>query len=261
MVELTNYTYFTNLINDSEIYRGGSSGLVLIEQIVKYSERLKLEIKKNLLMLPNEKVSMYKDFVFDGISGLRYYNVSEERANSLISGYEDSLNDIECSHFKDDTLGSLLLYSYHEFNREDRDKAYILQHELTGYFTGKHISEILQLVKPKEEINEPEFDKRVFKSVEAFIWFRSTLIDEGYLNDKGNEVQKRGFQAFAKAILDNTDCRSLIFTHNVGLADYIDFLRKNYNVEISSNKAMSSGFKHESRVKYLVEIYKANKPQ
>lgn len=259
MIETKELDSFLSVLEDCDFLDKGFSGLCLIQQVVKYSDRLKLEIKKNWLMLSDDKILLYNEYVHDCIGKFDFQWVDEASAQLVLDDYSTSLYDVERSFITNNILEDLLLSFYKERRGVTRSVAYRLQRTLLDYFLGKHIQEISNIVSPEKLQRKIQFDSRIFKSVESFTWFDRTLKESGYI-DESNNI-KRGFQAFVSAIFDNEDCKQYIFTPSVLLYEYIHFLRNFYGVKIASDKELSSGQKHEIIVGEIVKVYKKSQPQ
>lgn len=241
--------FFLSVIKDTHIFGNSSSGLVLIEQLLKYSTSLILEIEENYLILPTEKGSLYLDFVRKKILNADFdEKLDIKSVDVILRRYDATFKDIESFNIHQSKIEPFLAENYNKVSRYYRDEAYDCQRKLVDYYTTLSVNKVLACCDSinKNSVENYTYNTSVFLSFPAYSWFQQTLLGSGRLDS--SNTAKRGFQGIANAIFCNKNCKEHIFKHSVFLKEYIEFLNSTYKVNIKGNKQLSSGSIHESYV-------------
>ncbi|SHI61101.1 hypothetical protein SAMN04488096_10324 [Mesonia phycicola] len=99
----------------------------------------------------------------------------------------------------------------------------------------------------------PKFNEKIFKSLEAENWFLNSLKELSAIDGNGKSI--RGFQAKVSAIFSVQEVKDKIFVYSLTLRDYINYLNQRFDAKIASDKKLSSGMIHESKVDKLIEKF------
>lgn len=106
----------------------------------------------------------------------------------------------------------------------------------------------------KLKIKSFDFEKNIFKSIDAQNWFFASL------EEMIATPSKRGFGAVISALYRNLDCKNNIFVDTITQVDYVKYLNSKYEKTMRTDN-LSQHYKYEPKVKILIKEYLSNKPE
>lgn len=106
----------------------------------------------------------------------------------------------------------------------------------------------------KSKIKSFDFEKNIFKSIDAQNWFFASL------EEMIATPSKRGFGAVISALYRNLDCKNNIFVDTITQVDYVKYLNSKYEKTMRTDN-LSQHYKYEPKVKILIKEYLSNKPE
>ena len=104
------------------------------------------------------------------------------------------------------------------------------------------------------KVKSSNFEKNVFKSIDAQNWFFESL-EEMIANPS-----KRGFGAVISALYRNLDCKDFIFVDTISQVDYIEYLNSKFKKTMRTDN-LSKPDRYEAKVKKLIKEYLSNKSE
>lgn len=217
-----------------------------------------MEIKENLLIMPEKRITDYLELILEKVNLLEYQqDLDQEAAYKVAERFGVTLEEIEDYTYNSNDLENIINEKYESFPRRLRDEVYYIQFTLVNYFRTKHITRVLEFCHSKlnHEVGSNKFNETIFTTLKAQEWLENAFNELNIIDDNTKTAQ-RGFQSVAHAFFQNEMCKELIFSYNIKLKDYIDYLRNTFKAEIKSDKALSDGTIHLNKVDDLISTYR-----
>lgn len=200
--------------------------LKLKDNLIQYSNsHIRTEVEKNLLIIETNRRYEYLNSIINRLDHI----LKTEKEN--LSIFNDSTSSsyvyyLKCLNLKEESISQVLDY-------------------------------IKNLLGPQETTVVFEYPTHIFTNQEAFDWFLHAM-DELNMYKANSQTLARGNQAKFSSIFNNVNCRNYIFTYNIKLKEYIQFLNSDFNVNIKNDNKLSSGIMHDEKVKKLILLHISN---
>jgi hypothetical protein len=227
--------------------------------IKRFTESLILEIKENILFLPQEKMNIYLDYVKDKIENSQNYSTNEISLDKWITAYK--LESLNFPYLENKDVNQLITKSinYYLWDEEDRSLMEDIQLDFFNYAVKLESDKVINYINnlnPRITDNNTStpdtitFDS-IFKSLDAFHKFNE-LVE--YLNIDTVNVSLRGNQAKFSGIWSCPQSNKELFKELTELNKYIAFVNKTYKSNYKS-RTFSDGSKYYVSIKnWLKEV-------
>jgi hypothetical protein len=221
--------------------------------IKRFTDSLILEIKENILLLPQEKINIYLEYIQDKIESSPNYCTNEISLDKWITEYK--LENLNFPYLENKDVNGLITKSitYHLWDEKDRSLMENIQLDFFYYAVKLESDKVINYIK---NLNPSNADKKtntkenlgfdsIFKSIEAFHKFNE-LVE--YLNIDTSNISLRGNQAKFSSIWSCTQSNKELFKELTELNKYIAFLNKTYKANYKS-RTFSDGTKYFVSIK------------
>ncbi|WP_276974599.1 hypothetical protein [Flavobacterium filum] len=227
--------------------------------IKRFTESLILEIKENILLLPQEKMNIYLEYVKDKIENSQNYSTNEISLDKWITAYK--LESLNFPYLENKDVNQLITKSinYYLWDEEDRSLMEDIQLDFFNYAVKLESDKVINYINklnPRITDNNTStpdtitFDS-IFKSIDAFHKFNK-LVE--YLNIDTVNVSLRGNQAKFSGIWSCPQSNKELFKELTELNKYIAFVNKTYKSNYKS-RTFSDGSNYYVSIKnWLKEI-------
>lgn len=263
--------FINEVNNDRQIYDTSFSQLYEFGIIV-YTENLKSEILKNLLVLDKK---IYIEYVEGKLNILPCMSIIGNSIDKWISKFK--ILNSNFPYFDLNELTSILKTCVNRFdvglddNDEiiDREELISLQIDFYLYASMLETKKILKFIDSlkvnftnveenlqdnidynKESLEDDVNYHRIFKSIEASKLFKSLT---EYLEISKIDISKRGVQAKFNGIWGCPLSRDKIFNNSTLLEDYVKFLNREFKTTYNS-RSMSDGTNYHNSIKEYIKI-------
>lgn len=253
--------FIGELNNERQIYTTSFSQLYEYG-ITQYTEYLKSEIKKNLLVLDKK---IYIDYVEEKLKILPCMSISDDLIDKWITKFK--ITNSNFPYFDSSELKTKLKTYInrtdvdYNVNDESFDKDELISLQIDFYLYGSklEVNKILMDINTYKEgstmvnativndelIVEDINDNPIFKSIESFKLFNSLT---EYLGISKNDINKRGVQAKFNGIWSCQLSRDEIFKNSTSLEDYVKYLNSEFKTSFKS-RSMSDGSNYHKSIK------------
>lgn len=221
--------------------------------IKRFTESLILEIKENILLLPQEKLNIYLEYVVDKIESSPNYSKKELSLEKWLKGF--NVKDSVFPYLENPDINNLITKSITYYLWDEKDRMLMEDIQLDFFYyavkieSDKVISYIKSLSNPitekKESIKKTSSFDPIFKSLDAYESFID-LVE--YLKIDTTNIKKRGNQAKFSGIWSCPQSNKLLFKDLTELNEYLTFINKTYHTEYKS-RTISDGSSYNISIK------------
>jgi hypothetical protein len=221
--------------------------------IKKFTDSLILEIKENILLLPQEKIKIYLEYVIDKIKSSNNYSNEDIYLEKWINKYNVLQQDFP--YLENSEINNLITKSitYHLWDEEDKLLMESIQLDFFYYAIKTESDKVINYIN---SFSNPVIENKIsskktvsfdpiFISFEVFEQFNE-LVE--YLKIDTSNIKKRGNQAKFNAIWSCPSSFKYFFKDLTELNEYITFINKAYLTNYNS-RTLSDGSKYYITIK------------
>jgi hypothetical protein len=221
--------------------------------IKRFTDSLITEIKENILLLPQEKIKIYLEYVKDKIESSPNFSEKEISLDKWIVKY--NIEDLNFPYLENDEVNNLITKSitYYLWDEKDRSLMESIQLDFFYYAIRIESNKVIDYlnnitstkIEKKGNTKQPNNSDTIFKSDEVFERFNDLV---QYLKIDLEDISKRGNQAKFSGIWSCPDSKKEFFKDHTELNEYLKFLNINYLTTYKSRN-LSDGSKFHITIK------------